>query len=134
MGAWGCGPFENDDAADWCYLLVDGGAPEVVGNALRAAAAGPTVPNLSDAAKAVAAAAVVGAGLGLVEVELPDDIRDWLVEADSSAWPPLAPAAVTALDRVLTDSELLELWGEAEDDSWAAETRAIRDGIDATIR
>ncbi len=131
MGAWGSGPFENDDAADWRYLLVDGGGPEVVGDALRDAV-GAGAPELPAAANAVAAAAIVGAGLGVGGVELPDDVREWLAAADSSAWPPLAPEAVGALDRVLTESELRDLWSEAGDDSWAAETRALRDAIEAT--
>jgi hypothetical protein len=32
---------------------------------------------------------------------------------------------------VVTESELRELWDEAEDDSWAAETGALRDRIAA---
>jgi hypothetical protein len=89
VGAWGSGPFENDDACDWRYLLVDGGGPEVVAEALGAVlAAGPAEPRT--ATKAVAAAAVVGAGLGVAEAEVPDDVRAWLAEIDPSTWPPLA--------------------------------------------
>ena len=40
MGAWGTGPFENDDAADWSYQLVDGAGPDVVAAALRAVQGG----------------------------------------------------------------------------------------------
>jgi hypothetical protein len=130
VGAWGSRPFENDDAADWRYLLVDGGGAEVVAEALRAVpAAGPV--DVRTATNAVAAAAVVGAGLGVAEAEVPDDVRAWLAEIDPSSWPPLAVEAVHALDRVLTQSELRELWDEAEDDSWAAETGALRGRIAA---
>jgi hypothetical protein len=128
MGAWGSGPFENDDAADWRYLLLDGGGPEVVAGALRAVVGG-SAPDLPEASRAAAAAAVVGAGLGLADLELPDDLREWLAATDPSAWPPLAPEAVRALDRVLTQSELRDLWSEAGDGSWSAETRALRDRI-----
>ncbi len=72
MGAWGSGPFENDDAADWRYLLVDGGGPAVVADALRNVVGGS--PDLPDAANVVAAAAVVATGLGVAEVDLPDDV------------------------------------------------------------
>jgi hypothetical protein len=133
MGAWGSGPFENDDAADWRYLFVDGGGPGVVADALRAVL-GAGAPELTAASNAVAAAAVVDAGLGAAGVELPDDVRGWVAAVDPSAWPPLAPEAVHALDRVLTTSELRELWDEAGDDSWTAETRAMRDRIDAANR
>jgi hypothetical protein len=132
VGAWGSGPFENDDAADWRYLLVDGGGPEVVADALRAViGAGPA--DLGAASNAVAAAAVVGAGLGVAEAEVPDDVRSWVAGIAPSTWPLLASDAVQALDRVLTASELRELWDESEDDSWAAETGALRDRIAATL-
>jgi hypothetical protein len=127
MGAWGSGPFENDDAADWRYLLVDGGGPEVVADALRAVAGGGA--ELPEAANAVAAAAVVAAGLGDAAVEIPDDVRDWLAGVDPAAWPPLASEAAGALDLVLAESELRELWDEAGDGDWSAETQALRGRI-----
>jgi hypothetical protein len=130
VGAWGSGPFENDDASDWRYLLVDGGGAEVVAEALRAVlVAGPA--DLRTAASAVAAAAVVGVGLGVAEAHVPDDVRARLAEIDPSSWPPLAAEAVRAIDGVLTGSELRELWDEVEDDSWAVETGALRDRIAA---
>ena len=103
MGAWGSGPFENDDAADWSYQLTDGGGPEVV-----------------------------AAGVGVPGVELPDELSDWLGGVDPAAWPPLAPQAVAALDRVLSDSELRDLWDEADDGVWRDETLALRAGIAAS--
>lgn len=136
MGAWGSGPFENDDAADWCYRLLDGGGPEVVAEALRLVQR-PSAPRGPAASNAVGAAAVVAAGLGVTGVELPDDVQTWLSAVtafDPAVWPPLAPEAVAALDRVLADSELHELWDEAGDSAWAAETRALRDRIEAAGR
>jgi hypothetical protein len=130
MGAWGSGPFENDDAMDWRYQLVDGGGPEVVADALRAVL-GPGPADLPAAASAVAASAVLGAGLGVADVDVPDDVRDWLTRIDPSMWPTLASDAVRALNRVLGESELRELWDEAEDGTWAAETRVLRDRIAA---
>jgi len=133
MGAWGSGPFENDDAADWRYGLVDGGGPAVVADSLRAVL-GAGAPQAPAASSAVGAAAVVAAGLGITGVDLPDDVEEWLKNVDASVWPPLAPDAVAALDRVLADSELRELWDEADDGAWQAETRALREQIDAAAR
>jgi hypothetical protein len=79
----------------------------------------------------VAAAALVAAGLGVADVDLPDDVRDWLTRIDPSTWPTLAPDAVRALNRVLAESELRELWDEVEDGAWAAETRVLQDRIAA---
>ena len=133
MGAWGTGPFENDDAADWSYQLVDGGGPDVVAAALRAVQGG-SAPDAPADSSAVGAAAVVAAGLGVADVELPDDVRERLSGIDASAWPPLARDAVAALDRVLAESELRDLWDEVGDSVWAEETRALRDRIDAAAR
>jgi hypothetical protein len=133
VGAWGTGPFENDDAADWRYPLVDGAGPEVVAEALDAVAAEETA-DAATASNAVAAAAVVAAGLGDEAVDVPQDVRARLAAIDASAWPPLAARAVSALDRVLAASELRVLWEEAGDDSWASETRELRDAIASRAR
>ena len=77
---------------------------------------------------------MVAAGLGVADVELPDDVRAWLSGVDPAAWPPLAQDAVAALDRVLGESELRDLWAEVGDGFWEAATRALRDQIDAAAR
>lgn len=118
MGAWGTGPFDNDDAADWRYLLLDGGGPEVVEAALRS----------GSGAEAVAAAAVVGLAHGAT-VDVPDDVVEWLGAQDPADLTALAGAAVVALDRVLDGSELAELWREAGDDSWEDDVRGLADDL-----
>lgn len=129
MGSWGSAPFDNDDASDWSYELLDGGGPEAVGAALREISA-DGAPELPDAAAAVGAAALVAATLG-VTVHLPEDLVAWLASADRRALRSLAPEAVVALDRVLEDSELGELWDETGDDEWRDATRRMRDEIAA---
>src|SRR3979490_726956 len=115
MGAWGTGPFDNDEAADFAGGLDDlGGAAraDAVREALTRAAEQAEFLDADDAAVAVAAAALVAAQCpGGDEVDsvhgpreslpqLPDDVRS---------------LAAVALDRVLADdSELKELWEEAE--------------------
>ena len=127
MGAWGADPFENDDAADWRYLLLDGGGTEVVAAAL----ADPSEEG-ETAACAVAAAALVAAGVDL-QVTLPDDMVGWLAAQDHVALRALAPLAVTALDRVLAGSELRELWDESGVDDWHAVVQGLRDGLAGVI-
>ncbi len=129
MGSWGSAPFDNDDASDWSYELLDGGGPDVVAAALRNVSA-DGAPELEDAAAAVGAAALVAATVG-VTVHLPDELTSWLVSADRRALRALAPEAVVALDQVLEDSELGELWDETGDDEWRDSTRRMRDAIAA---
>jgi hypothetical protein len=124
MGAWGSGPFDNDDASDWVYSLEDDGvdalrsALEVDDGYLEAPAA----------AAAVAAAAVVGLAGGLA-VESTEEVSDWLEEADTDEVGALAPAAAAVLGRVLEGSELAELHDESGDDGWREEVNALRAGL-----
>lgn len=129
MGTWGDGAFDNDDAADWRYRLLDGGGVDVVAEALHAGSAVPAPP-LPVAARAVAAAALVGGAVG-VAVELPDDMTEWLGQASIPALRDLAPDAVDALGRVLDRSELAELWGEGDGEGWLDRTRGLRDALAA---
>lgn len=124
MGAWGSGPFDNDDAGDWVYSLEDFGV-----SALRSALEldGDYV-EAPKAAAAVAAAAVVGLAFGL-PVESTEEVSGWLEDADTEEVQPLAGAAVEALDRVLEGSELAELYDESGDDGWRDQVSALRDGL-----
>ena len=115
MGAWGTGPFDNDEAADFAGGLDDlseDKRADAVREALTRAVEEADYLDGDDAAVAVAAAALVAAQCpGGDEVDsvygpkeslpqLPDDLRS---------------LAAVALDRVLADdSELKELWEEAE--------------------
>ncbi len=124
MGAWGSGPFDNDDAGDWVFELEDSGV-----SALRSALEldGEYV-EAPEAAAAVAAAAVVGLARGLT-VEATEEVSDWLEEADTEQVRSLTGTAVAALDRVLEGSELAELYDESGDDSWRDRVSALRSGL-----
>lgn len=115
MGAWGIGPFDNDDAGDWVYALEDHGVA-----AVRTALDVPAAPAAEQAAAAVAAAAVVALAHG-VPVESTEEVDDWLAAAEPAALEELrglAPAAAAALHRVLDGSELAELYDETGDEEW----------------
>ena len=126
MGAWGAGAFENDDACDWSYQLLDGGGVEVISTALDAAT-GATAP---EAAEAVAAIAVVVASQGF-SVDLTPDVAGWLHAVDRRTVVLLARRALAAIDALLADSELAELWGESGDSIWEDQLRDWRAALDA---
>jgi hypothetical protein len=120
MGAWGTGPFDNDDAADFATSL-DHLQPDLrvgaIRDALADAAAQTGYLDRDVGGAAVAAAALVAAqsdkGLPIDCIhgpkqlipELPGDLR---------------PIAVHALARVLGEnSELNELWIDSPDgEAW----------------
>lgn len=119
MGAWGIGPFDNDDAGDWVYALEDDGVA-----AARAALDVPAEPAAEQAAAAVAAAALVALAHG-VPVESSEEVDEWLAAADPTALEELrslVSAAAAALHRVLDGSELAELYDETGEEGW-------RDGL-----
>ncbi len=115
MGAWGTGPFDNDDAGDWVFELEDDGVA-----AVRAALDVPAESTADRQAAAVAAAAVVALTQG-VHVESSAEVDDWLAAAEPSALEELralALAAAAVLHRVLDGSELAELYDETGEGEW----------------
>lgn len=127
MGAWGSGPFENDDACDWLDELADSGVA-ALREALALADAADYL-EAPDGSVVVAAAEVVARMAAVVDdeaeetaadAELPDEVTAFL----ASCGPPattLIAAARAALDRVTADdSELRELWQDAEGGAWQA--------------
>jgi len=119
MGTWGYKPFENDDACDWIYDLEDSQDLALLEETIAEACADDYL-EAPEASMAVAAAEVIAALSGKAGA-LPDEVLNWVKDR------PPAPAAlraraVKALKRILTDSELKELWEENEDDfpEWQA--------------
>lgn len=140
MGAWGAGPFDNDGAMDWFIAYQDDGV-----SALRELAAELT--DLDDAdfldadigAGVVAAAEVMAACLGkplLHVAESPmgpelhsfqaDLVQHKAAVLDASE---IMPVLMSGLKRVtaVAQSELAELWAEAEPADNAAFLASIAD-------
>lgn len=130
MGAWGSGPFDNDDALDWSIGFVEGNDPVTVAAAALKTATESDALFAPEASQAIAAAAAVALALGLDDVaDAPEEVRDQ-VRLNRAALASLAGQATAALDRILEDSELPALWDEADEGgAWAAETRTLRDMI-----
>ena len=136
MGAWGAGPFENDDAADFAAELEGLDADDGVQVLTDALAATDTeYVEAPDASIAVAAAQVV------VWMRSPDALPDDAYAAEALTWitaaapvptADLLAAARRAVARVSgEDSELAELWADSDEaDAW----RAALDRIDAALR
>jgi Domain of unknown function (DUF4259) len=134
MGAWGTGPFDNDDAADFAASLDDlepEDRPGAIREALAEAAEETDYLERDAGGAAVAAAALVAAqhpdgdpvdsayGPKQAIPELPDELR---------------PVAVQALTRVLADdSELNELWNDSPDgEAWFTMVALLTEVLTAT--
>lgn len=116
MGAWGAGPFENDDALDAVDALVDGSFEL---DELRGALAGDYL-EAPDGSVALALAEVALATLGRIDppAELDEvDIRLLSTQLDDATYELILRAAERAVQP--DGSELYELWQEAGDDDLA---------------
>jgi hypothetical protein len=128
VGAWGSGPFSNDDALDWIADFEESGVPVIV-------QAFGSVDNqyleAPEASRIIAAAEVVAAAFGRPSSDLPETLRapvmstrDAIIQSGE-----IRENALRAVDRVLGDaSELKELWQDAGEsyDVWLQSVRDLR--------
>lgn len=118
MGAWGTGPFDNDDALD-LFLELEDASPEDAAQRLRAALLVVTAEDESylespAANEAVAAAAVVAFSHSQSDPTGNPRVAQWLVERAPALGPEDEELAAKALDRVCGEhSEWVELWSDA---------------------
>jgi hypothetical protein len=112
VGAWGHLFDENDDAADWLGDFEDSPDWAIVDQALAITDA--DYIEAPGASNALAAAEVVAAGLGKASPRLEDAVSEW-ASARSSDAAARRQQAIAALTAVRDNSELQELWQEAEE-------------------
>lgn len=126
MGAWGDGPFENDDAGDWVYDLEKTTDASLLRSTLESGT-GDDYLEAPDGANAIAAAEVVAAAMGRPAPSLPDEVTAWVAANAATVTPDVVDLARRAVDRVVADdSELRELWDEAGSDEWLRLTADLR--------
>ena len=126
MGAWGPGPFSNDDALDWIAEFEESGVPLIDRTFATAANEYLEAP---DGSKIIAAAEVVAAALGYPSSEFPEVLRAPAMSARETIMQSgdIRESALRAVDRVVAkQSELDELWREpgADYETWL---RSVRD-------
>lgn len=124
MGARETGNFANSDASDWIYELEESSGADLLKQAFKAINGFPETP---DCCIALAAAEVVAAAKGKPSADLPDDLRQWLDDQELAAIQALAKAAITAVNKVSTKSELKDQWEDSESwHEWLQEVEGLR--------
>lgn len=117
MGAWGYGPFDNDDAMDFIHELAErsGEVESVLREAMREAADGRDYLDRDQVSAAIVAACVVADRLspGLISDVSARDFADRLVFAPSQELRGLAARVFTRAYEP-ADNEWFALWDEAE--------------------
>lgn len=113
MGAWGPGPFQNDQALAWLAEVEEQDDPTLIDDAVDAIVEAGDDDHLDadDCQAAIAAAEVVAAMGGKPSPRLPDEIGEWAGEQEAPD-DDLVQQAVAAIARIRTNSELREAFTE----------------------
>jgi hypothetical protein len=124
--AWGSGSFENDDAADWLAKLGTVTAADLK-KILEQVADDPEYCEAPAASVAVAAVEVIAALSGSAGTGTPAAIVEWAKKNPNAGSPELKALALRALDRVRRNSELKDLWLEADGlNDWTASLQDLQ--------
>jgi hypothetical protein len=131
MPGWGSGSFENDDAQDFLGELESLTIDELKQKLTRAADHEGYLEAL-ESSIAVAAAEVVATAKGAPPATVPQQITDWVGKIDGTPSPEMSDLARRAAERVRTNSELKDLWQEAEGlNEWSAALRDLEGRLGA---
>jgi hypothetical protein len=126
MGGWGTGSFENDEAAGWLAHLAAIG-PADLAKIFTHASDDASYLEAPAASIAVAAAEVLAALNGSPAPAAPPAIDEWVKKYSRISTPELNALAVRALERVRRNSELKDLWMEADGlNDWVAAIRELQ--------
>ena len=125
MGGWGAAIFENDDALDFLGELGSK-EPEDLKVILASAAEHQGYLEAPESSVAVAAAEVVAAANGKAAQSVPRQISEWIGRFEGAPSAEMTGLARRAVERVRLNSELKDLWLEAEGlNEWSAVLRDL---------
>jgi internalin A len=124
MGTWGHNSFENDWSLDWIDGLLKSKSKTPVQQAIKNATR-RLGPDADVSVAAVAAAEVVAYSRGHGPRDFPDNGMMWVDERGFIASDVLASDAISALENILAESELAELWKETSDRDWKRSVKAL---------
>jgi hypothetical protein len=139
MPGWGTGSFESEDAQSFLGRLNSLGIDDLRQILVRAADQDDYLEapesSIAVAAAEVVAALVVAAKKGAPSPAAPREIMDWASknwtsENKTPTPPDLIDLARRAVERVRTNSELKDLWLEAEGlNEWSAALRELKERL-----
>lgn len=115
MGAWDKGNFDNDDAADWAWELADHDDFAVLEDAFYVINSSKGAPEAPDCSIALAAAEVIAALRQHPCKDVPDEVVEYSERIEDEVPAELLTAALAAITKIKTESELLDHWEETGD-------------------
>jgi hypothetical protein len=131
MAAWGSGSFDNEDASSWLSQLPQLTVDDL--KTLLSRADNNDYLEAPESGEIIAAAEVVAALVGSPNATLPRQITDWVAaKSNSKTAATLSYLAVRAVHRVRTNSELKDLWLQADGlNEWSANLRDLEERLAA---
>ena len=124
MAGWGSGSFDNEDAQDWLKRLP-GLTTDDLQQLLSRVDANAYL-EAHESSVMIAAAEAVATVSGAPPEAPPRAITDWARKMEPESLPDLAALAIRAIQRVRTNSELKDLWLEADGlNEWSANLRDL---------
>lgn len=121
MGTWNTKPFGNDTACDWLWTLEKAKDESVLQAALEADA---------DGDETIAAAAVIESARREPIGKLPPEAKAWVSEHGFVPSDALVTQAMSAVEKIKTQSELRELWTESKSlNNWLKQIDSLLAGL-----
>jgi Domain of unknown function (DUF4259) len=121
MPGWGTGNFENDDAQNFLAALHLK-TPDDLKQILTRAADETDYLAAPESGVVIVAAEVVATAKGAPPQTVPRQITDWVSKIEGAPSDEMIELARRAVNRVRLNSELKDLWQEAEGlNEWSAE-------------
>jgi hypothetical protein len=129
MPGWGTGSFENEDAQNFLRQLSSFGIDDLR-SILTRAADNDDYLEAPDSSVAVAAAEIVATAKGKPPQTVPGEIAEWVGKIEGAPSSEMSELTRRAVERVRTNSELKDLWLQAEGlNEWSAVLRDLENRL-----
>jgi hypothetical protein len=121
MGAWSEENFGNDDAGDWIWELEKSKGLDTLLSPIKSIIANEEYLESPDCCEALAASEVIASGITGDISNIPEEAQKWLNKKQGLfGKKPIiekehATLAKQAVEKIVENSELKELWEESED-------------------
>ncbi|MDE1244198.1 MULTISPECIES: DUF4259 domain-containing protein [Vibrio] len=137
MGAWSEDNFGNDSASDWIWELEKSKGVNTLMSPIQSVINENEYLEVDICSEALAASEVIAAAITNDHTLLPDEARNWLnrkqgwlIGRRPQVTAEHAKQALRAVQKILSNSELQELWEEGGvNESW----RSIQDNLIAKL-
>jgi hypothetical protein len=125
MPGWGSGSFENEDAQNFLGRLNSVEVGDL--KQMLAHAADLDYVDAVESSVVIAVAEIVATARGNPPQAVPGQIAEWVGKIEGAPSSEMAELARLAVDKVRTNSELKDLWLEAEGlNEWSAALRNLQ--------